>query len=101
MKRSQLIARLAARSPHWIAKDAELVVKLILDAIATSLARGERSEFRGFGSFYLSYRPRRVGRNPKSGERVTIAARYVPRFKPAKDLRNRIGGARRKARVKD
>lgn len=69
MTKSELISRLAARFPQLVAKDAELSVKMIIDAMAQSLANGHRIEIRGFGSFDLNYRPPRVGRNPKSGEK--------------------------------
>ena len=68
MTKSELIARLAAQFPQLVAKDAEFAVKMILDAMTESLAKGERIEIRGFGSFALNYRPPRTGRNPKSGE---------------------------------
>ena len=64
MTKSELIARLAERYPQLVAKDTELAVKTILDAMATSLSRGQRIEIRGFGSFDLNYRPPRVGRTP-------------------------------------
>jgi len=70
MTKSELIARLAARYPQLVAKDAEFAVKMILDAMTDSLVKGQRIEIRGFGSFGLNHRPARVGRNPKSGERV-------------------------------
>ena len=60
MTKSELIARLAERYPQLVAKDTELAVKTILDAMATSLSRGQRIEIRGFGSFDLNYRPPRV-----------------------------------------
>jgi integration host factor subunit beta len=65
-------------------------VKTILDALAKNLSRGERIEIRGFGSFSLSFRPARLGRNPKSGERVQVPAKYVPHFKAGKELRDRV-----------
>ena len=55
-----------------------------------SLADGERIEIRGFGSFCLHYRPPRIGRNPKSGEPVTLSEKHVPHFKPGKELRERV-----------
>jgi integration host factor subunit beta len=90
MTKSELIDRLAAQFPQLVAKDAELAVKMILDAMGESLAKGERIEIRGFGSFSLSFRPARIGRNPKSGERVQVAAKYVPHFKAGKELRDRV-----------
>ena len=90
MTRSDLIAKLAERYPQLLARDAELAVKVILDAMAENLMRGERIEIRGFGSFALNYRPPRVGRNPKSGEKVQVPAKYVPHFKAGKELRERV-----------
>lgn len=90
MTKSELIARLAERYPQLVAKDAEFAVKTILDAMAGTLAAGNRVEIRGFGSFALSYRPPRIGRNPKSGEKVLVPEKRVPHFKPGKQLRERV-----------
>jgi integration host factor subunit beta len=90
MTKSELIAKLAAHFPQLGAADAEFAVKMILDAMAKSLSHGERIEIRGFGSFGLNYRPPRVGRNPKSGEKVQVPAKYVPHFKAGKELRERV-----------
>ena len=89
MTKSELIDRLAAQFPQLVAKDAELAVKMVLDAMAESLAKGERIEIRGFGSFGLNYRPPRTGRNPKSGEKVQVPEKYGPHFKAGKELRER------------
>ncbi len=90
MTKSELIARLAERHPHLLASDAELAVKTMLDAMVSSLVAGKRIEIRGFGSFSLNYRPPRVGRNPKTGEKVSVAGKYVPHFKAGKELRDRV-----------
>ena len=90
MTRSDLIAALATRFTHLTAKDAEIAVKEILDAIGNALARGDRVEIRGFGSFSVNYRPARKGRNPKSGETVAVPAKYVPHFKAGKEMRERV-----------
>jgi len=90
MTKSELIARLAGRFPQLVAKDADYAVKMILDAMTDSLSRGDRIEIRGFGSFALNYRPPRIGRNPKSGDRVEVAEKYVPHFKAGKELRERV-----------
>jgi integration host factor subunit beta len=90
MTKSELIARLAVRFPQLVAKDAEYAVKMMLDAMTEALARGERIEIRGFGSFALNYRPPRIGRNPKSGDKVQVPAKYVPHFKAGKELRERV-----------
>ena len=89
MTRSDLIAALAARFQSLTAKDAEVAVKEILDAIGHSLAQGGRVEIRGFGSFSLNYRPPRMGRNPKSGDAVLVPAKYAPHFKAGKEMRER------------
>ncbi len=93
MTKSELIARLAERFPQLVAKDAELAVKVILDAMTEALARGDRIEIRGFGSFSLNYRPPRIGRNPRSGERVDVPEKWVPHFKAGKELRERVDEA--------
>ncbi len=90
MTKSELIVKLAARYPQLVAKDAELAVKMVLDAMTKSLAQGNRIEIRGFGSFGLNYRPPRIGRNPKSGEKVKVPEKYVPHFKAGKELRERV-----------
>ena len=93
MTKSELIAQLAERFPQLVAKDADFAVKMILDAMSEALVRGDRIEIRGFGSFALNYRPPRVGRNPKSGEKVSVPAKWVPHFKAGKELRERVGQA--------
>ncbi len=90
MNKSELIAKLVARFPQLVVKDAELAVKMILDAMGKSLAAGQRIEIRGFGSFGLNFRPPRIGRNPKSGDRVQVPAKHVPHFKAGKELRDRV-----------
>jgi integration host factor subunit beta len=90
MTKSELIARLAERFPQLVAKDADFAVKMILDALTAALVRGDRIEIRGFGSFALNYRPPRIGRNPKSGDKVQVPEKYVPHFKAGKGLRERV-----------
>jgi len=90
MTKSDLIAKLAAHYPQLVAKDAELAVKTILDAMSKSLSQGERIEIRGFGSFSLNFRPPRTGRNPKTGEKVSVPEKHVPHFKAGKELRERV-----------
>jgi len=94
MTKSELIARLASRFPQLVAKDADFAVKMMLDAMSEALAKGDRIEIRGFGSFALNYRPPRVGRNPKSGDRVSVPEKYVPHFKAGKELRERVNNGR-------
>lgn len=90
MNRANLIDRLAAHSAALTPRDAEISVSLILDSIASALARGDRIEIRGFGSFALNYRPPRQSRNPKSGDPVQVPAKYLPHFKVGKELRERV-----------
>ena len=90
MTKSELIERIAAEQTQLSAKDVELAVKMILDHMAETLAEGERIEIRGFGSFSLHYREARLGRNPKTGEKVELEGKYVPHLKPGKELRERV-----------
>lgn len=93
MTRSELIERLAHRHPQLLATDVELAVKTLLDTMANSLRAGKRIEVRGFGSFLLNWRPPRTGRNPKTGERVSVPGKFAPHFKPGKELRERVIGS--------
>jgi len=88
--KSELIAILAARYPQLAIRDTDLAVKTVLDAMVQALAEGQRIEIRGFGSFSLSQRAPRVGRNPKSGEQVMVPSKQVPHFKAGKELRERV-----------
>jgi len=90
MTRSDLVARLAERFGQLNQRDAEFAVKTILDAMSEALAKGHRIEIRGFGSFSISRRPPRMGRNPRSGEQVLIPEKLVPHFKPGKALREGV-----------
>lgn len=90
MTKSELIEQLAAEQGHLAYKDVELAVRCVLEQMSNALAAGERIEIRGFGSFSLHYRPPRIGRNPKTGDSVALAGKYVPHFKPGKELRDRV-----------
>ncbi len=90
MTKSELIERLVDRHEQLSVKDVELAVKTMLDQMTESLSHGDRIEIRGFGSFSLHYRAPRVGRNPKTGESVSLTAKYVPHFKPGKELREQV-----------
>ncbi len=90
MTKSELIEAIAAKQAQLSAKDVELAVKTILEHMAQSLSGGERIEIRGFGSFSLHYREPRRGRNPKTGDEVQLNGKYVPHFKPGKELRERV-----------
>ncbi len=93
MTKSELIERVAHKQMQLAYRDIELAVKTILELMAGRLASGDRIEIRGFGSFSLHFRPGRVGRNPKTGEPVSLPAKYVPHFKPGKELRKRVDSA--------
>ena len=90
MTKSELIESIARNQKHLPAKDVELAVKHILELMSEALASGERIEIRGFGSFSLHYRAPRIGRNPRTGESVALEGKYVPHFKPGKELRDRV-----------
>ena len=96
MTKSELMIRLAeiytANNDSTIlnAKDVEQSVKIIVDTMTRYLAKGQSFEIRGFGSFDLNHRPARLGRNPKTGEKVAVPEKYVPHFKPGKELRERV-----------
>ena len=98
MTKSELIESLVWKQSQLGYRDVELAVKTMLEHMGQKLASGERIEIRGFGSFSLHYRPPRVGRNPKSGDAVSLPAKYVPHFKPGKELRERVNNGVVKAR---
>lgn len=99
MTRSDLVERLAAQFPQLAHRDAELSVKSILDALAQALNEGHRVEIRGFGSFTISRRAARIGRNPRSGEQVAVPEKRIPHFKPGKTLRERVDQHAKAARA--
>ncbi|MER3546394.1 MAG: integration host factor subunit beta [Rhodanobacteraceae bacterium] len=92
MTKSELIEALALRQTHLAFADVELAVRNVIEQMSSALANGERIEVRGFGSFSLHYRPPRTGRNPKTGAAVALPGKYVPHFKPGKELRERVNG---------
>ena len=93
MTKSELIERIADQQDQLSPKDIELGVKLILEEMSQALSTGERIEIRGFGSFSLHYRSPRMGRNPKTGDSVQLEGKFVPHFKPGKELRDRVNDA--------
>ncbi|WP_435237068.1 integration host factor subunit beta [Psychromonas sp. PT13] len=93
MTKSDLIERLTSKHFQLSVKDIEDSVKETLTLMTDSLANGERIEVRGFGSFSLHYRAPRIGRNPKTGDKVELGGKYVPHFKPGKSLRERVNAA--------
>lgn len=90
MTKSELIEKIIQSQPDLLPVDVENAVKAMLEQMSQRLADGERIEIRGFGSFSLHYRAPRIGRNPKTGERVELDSRYVPHFKPGKELRELV-----------
>lgn len=101
MTKSELIELLAQRQTHLTYKDVELAIKTMIEQMAQTLASGERIEIRGFGSFSLHYRPPRLGRNPKTGDSVSLEGKYVPHFKPGKELRERVDASVGKVEIRD
>jgi integration host factor subunit beta len=92
--KSELISLLAEKYNHLAFKDVELAVKGMIEHMTQALSTGDRIEIRGFGSFSLHYRPPRVGRNPKTGDSVELASKFVPHFKPGKELRDKVNQSR-------
>lgn len=90
MTRSELVASLAAKNPHLMHRDIELIVATVFDEVTAALARGDRVELRGFGAFSVRRRDARTGRNPRTGEAVPVAEKGVPFFKAGKELRERL-----------
>ncbi len=101
MTKSELIEVLAKQQPHLALRDVELAVRCVVEQLNNALATGERIEIRGFGSFSLHHREPRIGRNPKTGESVSLPSKHVPHFKPGKELRDRVDAAREKCRIID
>ena len=90
MTKSELIIQLSDKFSQLVHKDAELSVKTIIDSLGNALSKGGRVEIRGFGSFSLNHRPARLGRNPKTGEKVNVPEKFVPHFKPGKELKIKV-----------
>ncbi|OUV62562.1 MAG: integration host factor subunit beta [Gammaproteobacteria bacterium TMED119] len=90
MTKSELIEKISQKQKHLQQKDIELAVKSVIEQMSDALSSGRRIEIRGFGSFSLHFRPPRMGRNPKTGEPVSLDGKYVPHFKPGKELRERV-----------
>jgi len=93
MTKSELIKSLYKKLPHLAYTDVEMAVKTIIESMTDALGSGERIEIRGFGSFSLHHHPARMGRNPKTGAPVELQEKFVPHFKPGKDLRERVNEA--------
>ena len=96
-----MIEILSQRQTQLAYRDVELAVKTMLEHMASTLASGDRIEIRGFGSFSLHYRPPRTGRNPKTGDSVSLIAKYVPHFKPGKEMRERVNQSMGKVEISE
>ncbi len=99
MTRSELITSLTARFPQLTRQDAAMASSEIIEALSRALCNGQRIEIRGFGSFALKQRASRVGRNPKTGEKVAVPPKWVPHFKAGKELRDRVDAISEAARA--
>ena len=93
MNKSELIELLSLKKGISF-KKAEEIINTVFDSMTEAMLNGERIEIRGFGSFGLNFRPPRQGRNPKTGDKVQVPAKYVPHFKAGKELRERVGESR-------
>ena len=94
INKKELIEKISKNQDQLPHRDIELAVKTVINCMTKALSVGERIEIRGFGSFSLRYRKPRVGRNPKSCMSVKINERYVPHFKPGKNLKKRVNQGR-------
>ena len=92
--KSEIIDLLTETQPYLFHRDAELIVKHILRDMSDSLVSGDRIEIRGFGSFSLHHRSARKGHNPKTGEAVNVADKFIPHFKPGKDVREKVDSSK-------
>jgi len=90
MIRSELIQKIADENPHLYQRDVERIVNTIFDEVTSAMSRGDRVELRGFGAFSVKQRDARVGRNPRTGETVSVEEKHVPFFKTGKLLRDRL-----------
>ena len=92
MIKSELVARISERNPHLYQRDVEHVVNAVLEEVVSALSRGDRVELRGFGAFSVKNRPARIGRNPRTGEKVSVEEKFVPFFKTGKEMREKLNG---------
>jgi len=92
MIKSELVAKISERNSHLYQRDVEHVVNAVLEEVVSALARGDRVELRGFGAFSVKNRPARMGRNPRTGEKVSVAEKFVPFFKTGKEMREKLNG---------
>jgi integration host factor subunit beta len=90
MTKSELVRKLAQANPQLYHRDVEVFVTLIFEQIAAALARGDRIELRGFGTFSVKRRGARIGRNPRTGASVQVAEKHIPFFRAGKQLHHRL-----------
>ena len=101
MVKSQLLRALNEKLPELQQRDVELAINCMLEQMIAALSKGERIEIRGFGSFNIRYHAPRIGRNPKTGETVNLPEKFAIHYKPGKEIRDRVNGARDKCRITD
>ncbi len=94
MTKSSLIQAVATHMPHLSARDVEIVVNTIFDSMTEALGQGDRIEIRGFGSFSVRHRRARLGRNPKTGDSISVPPKRVPFFTVGHELRERVNDGR-------
>ncbi len=92
MIKSELVAKISERNRHLYQRDVEHVVNAVLEEVISALSRGDRVELRGFGTFSVKNRQARIGRNPRTGEKVSVEERFVPFFKPSKKMHEKLNG---------
>ena len=92
MIRSELVEKIAEGNPHLYHRDVERIVSTVFNEIIEAMANGNRVELRGFGAFSVKKRDARVGRNPRTGDSVSVEEKHVPFFKTGKLLRDRLNG---------
>jgi integration host factor subunit beta len=90
MIKSELVQRIASQNPHLYQRDVENIINAILTEVTAAMSKGDRVELRGFGAFSVKHRPARTGRNPRTGEHVSVAQKSVPFFKTGKEMRERL-----------
>lgn len=90
MTKSELMTKLGEHFPDLSSREVEKALDVLFSEISTALAKGNRVELRGFGAFSVRFRQKRIGRNPRTGEKVAIEEKYVPFFKAGKGLRDRL-----------
>ena len=94
MIKSELVQRISEQNPHLYQRDVENIVNAVLGEIVSAMARGDRVELRGFGTFYVKVRPARTARNPRTGTIVPVQEKAFPVFRTSKQVRERLNKSR-------